>query len=300
MTLLRLGRLSPSLVSLAGAGPATVPLRSAYCRSWVHFQRRNQHNRPPRAPQNRRSTGQQKVHFPQKAQVVAADEPIPRGTRLDDDYWPNVKVRYLRPAIWALLVSGGIFTGLAYLQARQETKPKSSQGWVEAPQWSTPQRGPPSPTMMASQLWAQLDPISRVSCGLIAANSAVHLSSYLVPKFWSSLWHMPARNVNYTQFSSMFVHSGPFHLFVNMYATYNFMVPVGYSRAFDGSPYHVLSFFLATGVLSGFGQHWSTLIATKKRAVPEIFIRCGGASGALLGILGTIRFVCTYTYTYTY
>jgi rhomboid-like protein len=286
MSLSRLGRLSPSLISLVGRAPATATLRPAHCRFWVHFQRRNQHNRPPGAQQNRRQTVEPKVHFPQKVQVVAADETVPHATRLEDVPWPNVKVRYLRPAIWALLVSGGIFTGLAYLQARQETKPKSSQRWVEAPQWSTQQRGPPSPTKMASQLWAQLDPISRVSCGLIAANSAVHLSSYLVPNFWSSLWHMPARNVNYTQFSSMFVHSGPFHLFVNMYATYNFMIPVGYSRAFDGNPYHVLSFFLATGVLSGFGQHWSTLITPQRRAVPEIFIRCGGASGALLGILG--------------
>jgi rhomboid-like protein len=64
------------------------------------------------------------------------------------------------------------------------------------------------------------------------------------------------------------------------------MIPVGYSHAFEGNPYHVLSFFLATGVLSGFAQHWSTLITPQRRPIPEIFIRCGGASGALLGILG--------------
>jgi rhomboid-like protein len=83
----------------------------------------------------------------------------------------------------------------------------------------------------------------------------------------------------------MFVHSGAFHFFVNMYFTYNFMAPVGYSQAFEGNPYHVLSFFLSTGVLSGFAQHWATLIP-HKRAIPDIFIRCGGASGALLGMLG--------------
>jgi rhomboid-like protein len=71
-----------------------------------------------------------------------------------------------------------------------------------------------------------------------------------------------------------------------MYATYNFMIPVGYSRAFEGNPYQVLSFFLATGVLSGFAQHWATLISPQKRSIPETLIRCGGASGALLGILG--------------
>jgi rhomboid-like protein len=73
---------------------------------------------------------------------------------------------------------------------------------------------------------------------------------------------------------------------VNMYCVNNFLLPVGYSRVFEGSPYHTLSFFLSTGVLSGFAQHWSTLIPLKKHVVPEIFIRCGGASGALLGVLG--------------
>jgi hypothetical protein len=33
-------------------------------------------------------------------------------------------------------------------------------------------------------------------------------------------------------------------------------------------------------------QHWSTLIPVQKRSVPEIFIRSGGASGALFGVLG--------------
>jgi rhomboid-like protein len=33
-----------------------------------------------------------------------------------------------------------------------------------------------------------------------------------------------------------------------MYFLNNFMKPVGYSRLFEGSPYHTLSFFLSTGV----------------------------------------------------
>jgi rhomboid-like protein len=287
MSLPRISRLSPSLVSLAGRVPTSTPLRPTFCQPWRHFQRRSQHNRPTRLPQNRRQTVQSEVnHPPARSHEAFLDEDVPKATRLEDIQWPKIKVRYLRPAIWAIVISGGIFTGLAYLQARQEVKPKVSQGWVEAPQWGMQKRTPPTPTELGSQMWAQLNPISKVSCGIIAANSAVHLSSYLVPRFWDLLWHTPARNVNYTQFSSMFVHSGPFHLFVNMYATYNFMIPVGYSHAFEGNPYHVLSFFLATGVLSGFAQHWSTLITPQRRPIPEIFIRCGGASGALLGILG--------------
>jgi rhomboid-like protein len=286
MSLSRISRLSPSLVSLAGRTPSSTPPRPTVCQPWKHFQRRSQHNKASRLPQNRRQTVQPGVDYPPAgSHDIPSDGSVPGAIRLEDIQWPKIKVRYFRPAIWAIVISGGIFTGLAYLQARQELKPKKSKGW-EAPQWGMQKRTPPGPIELGSQMWAQLNPISKVSCGIIAANSAVHLSSYLVPKFWDLLWHTPARNVNYTQFSSMFVHSGPFHLFVNMYATYNFMIPVGYSHAFEGNPYHVLSFFLATGVLSGFAQHWSTLITPQRRPIPEVFIRCGGASGALLGILG--------------
>jgi rhomboid-like protein len=262
----------------------TIPcarLRPFYYQYWGHSQLRSQHNRSPRSPRNSFSPSGTNHATPD----YSFDGNEPEVLRPEDIPWPKVKIRYLRPAIWALAVSGGIFTGLAYLEARQELKPKKS-GWFEAPQWGVQRRGPPTPTEMATQWWTQLNPISKVSCGIIAANSAIHLSSFVVPRYWDLLWHTPARNVNYTQFSSMFVHSGPFHLFVNMYATYNFMIPVGYSRAFEGNPYHVLSFFLATGVLSGFAQHWATLITPQKRAIPEMFIRCGGASGALLGVLG--------------
>ncbi|KAB2110105.1 hypothetical protein AG0111_0g471 [Alternaria gaisen] len=211
----------------------------------------------------------------------------------DDTYtqFPKVKVRYLIPAIWALSVSGGIFYGLAYLEAKSElkSKPASSGGWLQAPQWSTKQRGPPTPTEVVTGAWTNLDPISRVTYGIIGANSGIHLSSFLLPRAWETLWHLPARNVNYTQFTSMFVHGGALHFFVNMYFLNNFMAPVGYSRLFEGSPYHTLSFYLSAGVLSGFAQHWTTLstrIPFHRRPIPEIFIRSGGASGALFGILG--------------
>jgi rhomboid-like protein len=79
----------------------------------------------------------------------------------------------------------------------------------------------------------------------------------------------------------MFVHSGAFHLGFNMWACYNFLPPVSYSRLFEGSPYHTLSFFLSAGVLSGLGQHLSTSFA---RSVVHYAIPSGGASGALFGV----------------
>jgi rhomboid-like protein len=281
------GGLSLHLICSASKRLPSARLRPPPCQSWGHSQTRSQHNRAPRPTRNSRQPVQSQYSRP-SGQQQAPEAPVFTQTAEDlrNVQWPNVQVRYLRPAIWAIVVSGGIFAGLAYLQAKKELKPKKSLTWPEASQWGMQKRGPPTATEMATQWWSQLNPVSTVSFGLIAANCAVHLNSFVFPKFWSMLWHMPARNVNYTLFTSMFVHSGGFHLAVNMYGTYNFMLPVGYSKVFEGNPYHILSFFLATGVLSGFAQHWATLISPQKRAVPEIFIRCGGASGALLGVLG--------------
>lgn len=276
MILARISGLSPRLGVIIQKRAIQDPFQPG-CRIWRHAPTRGQHNGPPRSPQRIQQTSRQQTTYqiePEAVQSITEEN-------LANIQWPDVRVRYFRPAIWALVVSGGIFTGLAYLQAKQELKQKRSI-WPEAPQWGIQRRGPPTLT----QMWENVDPVSKVSYGIIAANSAIHLSSFVLPKYWDLLWHIPARNVNYTLLSSAFVHSGPMHLFVNMYATYNFLLPVGYSRAFEGKPNHVLSFFLATGILSGFAQHWATLITPQKRAIPEMFIRCGGASGALLGILG--------------
>lgn len=198
----------------------------------------------------------------------------------------RVKVRYLRPAIWAISTSVGIYVFLAYLEAREQIKPKPA---VPAQFRRHQTSGAPGPTDVLVNFWNSQDPISKLSLGIIATNGAVHLSSFLVPGFWMRLWHLPAMNVNYSLFTSMFVHSGPLHLLFNMWACYNFLLPVGYSKLFAGDPYHMLSFFLSTGVLSGYGQHLATIFssqtkALRARAPPEVFIRCGGASGALFGV----------------
>lgn len=271
MSFSRLNRLPIGLISRSSRPNVFCKPNIVTCPLRWNLQTRKQHNRVPRPPR----------YIPTKT------ENEPHGYLISDlqPGQPYLRVRYLRPAIWALVVSGGIFTGLAYLQAKEEVKPKKIQGWPSAPQWPTMQtRGPPTPTEVAARWWDSLNPISKLSFGIIAANSAVHLTSFVMPSFWNMLWHLPARNANYTQFTSMFVHSGGLHLFFNMYFTYNFMLPVGYSPVFEGNPYHLLAFFLSTGTLSGYGQHLSTLISKQKHGIPEVLIRCGGASGALLGM----------------
>lgn len=289
----RIGTPSLRVTSFVGRSSVSAAFRPALIRLRGPIQLRAQHTNKRRPPQSYQPPSAPQIRLQRKGEggreevlFAANNGPHHPETEPEIDDFPKVTVRYLRPAIWALTVSGGIFAGLAYLEAKEELKSKQSAGWLQAPQWVAPKRGPPSPTEVATGWWEQLNPISKLSVGIIATNSAVHASSFLVPRFWDSLWHLPVRNVNYTQFTSMFVHSGALHFFVNMYFLNNFMTPVGYSRLFEGSPYHTLSFFLSTGVLSGFAQHWATLIPTQKRAIPEIFIRCGGASGALFGVLG--------------
>ena len=308
MSFSRIGR--PCLLRLCTASHQTTsaPLRWHANTHSSRLQWRSQHNsrKPPRRfgqPSSERKSPIQQIREEQveiippiagQGQYSASgsqySEPGYEEYELPNEPWPKVRVRYLRPAIWSLTVTAGIFSGLAYYQAKKEIEQaKKATNWFQAPQWGLqPQSraGPPSATELATRWWAEMNPISKVTWGIIGANSAVHLTSFLVPRYWELLWHIPARNVNYTNFTSMFVHSGPMHLAVNMWATYNFMLPVGYSRLFEGNGPHVGAFFLATGVLSGYAQHLTTMFVKNRRIIPEIFIRGGGASGALFGILG--------------
>ncbi|KAF2020116.1 hypothetical protein BU24DRAFT_419690 [Aaosphaeria arxii CBS 175.79] len=200
---------------------------------------------------------------------------------------PQVQVRYLRPFIWAIAVSSGIYVFLAYREAIDSVKPKP---W-SAPQIQWRRREAIPPQELVANYWKNLDPISKLSHGIIATNAGVHLTSFLVPRYWEMLWHAPALNLNYSLFTSTFVHGGPFHLFFNMWACYNFLLPTGYSKLFEGDPYHTLSFFLSTGILSGYAQHLTTRFQDQAKvlrsgAVPSVWIRSGGASGALFGIFG--------------
>ncbi|KAF2631223.1 hypothetical protein BU25DRAFT_361228 [Macroventuria anomochaeta] len=307
MSLTKIGRPSLQRLCLASHQPASASLRWSANSLSIRLQWRSQHNsrKSPRrfgqpSTSERTSPIQQireeQVEIipptagPYSASGSQYSEPGYEEYEQPNDPWPKVRVRYLRPAIWSFTVTAGIFSGLAYYQAKKEIEQaKKATNWLQVPQWGLqPQSrvGPPSATELATRWWTELNPISKVTWGIIGANSAVHLTSFLIPRYWDLLWHIPARNRNYTNFTSMFVHSGPMHLAVNMWATYNFMLPVGYSRLFEGNAPHVGAFFLATGVLSGYAQHFTTMFTKNRRPVPEIFIRGGGASGALFGILG--------------
>ena len=229
MSLLRLGR--PTLQRLCAADQRTALASLRWSPSTLdsRLQWRSQHNsrKPPRhfgQPSSERKSPIQQIREEQVEIIPPTagqgqysspgsqySEPGYEEYELPNEPWPKVRVRYLRPAIWSLTVTAGIFSGLAYYQAKKEIEQaKKATNWFQAPQWGLqPQSraGPPSATELATRWWSEMNPISKVTWGIIGANSAVHLTSYLVPRYWDLLWHIPARNVNYTNFTSMFVHS---------------------------------------------------------------------------------------------
>ncbi|KAF2799879.1 hypothetical protein K505DRAFT_230062 [Melanomma pulvis-pyrius CBS 109.77] len=211
-----------------------------------------------------------KIYFPEKE---AQQE------RLDEEGLPYAKVLYLQPAIWAIGVSTGIYILLAFLEAKSQLAPATSQQHHDRHLQSSP----PGPIELATRVWAQQYPVEKVAFGLIATNGAVHLTSFLTPHFWRMLWHAPATNLNITMFTSTFVHDGPIHLLVNMWACYNFLPAAGSSHLFEGNAYHTLAFFLSTGILTGYAGHLTLMF---KKINSLAFVRSGGASGALFAMFG--------------
>jgi rhomboid-like protein len=203
---------------------------------------------------------------------------VEKPDNIDDQGLPIVQIRYLQPALWAVGVSAGIYLFMSFLEARSQLKPATSQSHYR--QFS---KSPPGPIELAKGVWAQQYPVEKVAIGLIAVNGAVHLSSFLAPTFWRLLWHMPAMGFNFTMFTSTFVHDGPIHLLVNMWATYNFLPSAGRSQLFEGNARHTLAFYLSTGVLTGLAGHLTLLF---KKSNHLAFVRSGGASGALFAMFG--------------
>lgn len=198
----------------------------------------------------------------------------------------QIKIRYFRPAAWVLVVSGGIFCGLSYLEAKKQLREESSNRWLSVPRRTIPSRGPTTPLSVATTGWAGLNDASKLSTALIGVNAAVHASSFLFKGPWLLAWHIPARNVNYTHFTSMFVHGGALHLGFNMYALSQFLPVACKTPLFEGNSNHMLAFYLSTGLLSGLADHFSLLLpGSRNSGSSRMWHRAGGASGALFGVL---------------
>jgi rhomboid-like protein len=247
----------------------------------VKHQSRGKHNQPrkPLLPPRQLAPAQNRLNnqreLPRISQSIDEEKP--------NFPVPNRRVLLLRPAIFALSLSSAIYAFLSYRQANNELKPK---GWQNPlPDLKPQQRTAPNPMEILKNSADTMDPMLKFGLGLVGANTAIHLLQYVAQKPWMMLWHLPVRNVNYTLLTSAFVHQGAVHFGCNMYGVLNFILPVGYAPTFHGDTNHVLSFYLATGILTGYAQHVASVFTTRE-GIPQRFIRGGGASGALFAMLG--------------
>ncbi|CAI6342276.1 unnamed protein product [Periconia digitata] len=195
----------------------------------------------------------------------------------------GIKIRIIRPALFTLGLSITFVAAFAFFKAKQELKPVRRTLSSFLPQIPSRRTTAPGPIELVEDSWKQLSPLSKLSYGIIGFNSSIHLASYLFPKTWMSLWHIPSLNRNSTLLTSAFVHSGLFHLGFNMWACSNFVPAVGYSPLFRGDQPSICAFILSTALLTGFSQHVASAVFQRgtMKTVP-----CGGLSGALFALFG--------------
>ncbi|KAK7752056.1 hypothetical protein SLS62_006021 [Diatrype stigma] len=236
-------------------------------------------------------------------------------------------VRVLGPLLWCLGAASAVYLGCAAYDVRRDAEalkrhlPAGARiasyddldagsrdpfsfwgrrGGHHAP--PPPATAPWDPTAMIG-LWQSQSDTRKLTIGAIGANAGIYGACRVVPSTWYHFAHAPAWPSNYTLFTSMFGHGGPWHLALNMYALYNFAEPVAVSRTFrrrypspdtdadpnpsrrrgvSGSGPHLAAFYLSTGILANLAQHLAGIWPTPAgRAIPAL-----GASGAIMALLG--------------
>ncbi|ORY18354.1 hypothetical protein BCR34DRAFT_596294 [Clohesyomyces aquaticus] len=273
----------------------SVLWRASSCQLRVALQTRVRHDGRDGKPTNpsvpRKSpaiASARKVYFPPKTEDQGT--PTTEAYAINENHQqregPTPRVQFLRPAVFVLSLSTGMYCLCAYLEARKQVK-EAARGYVPRPQFFYPAAEPQD---VIAQTWKDLKPIGKLTIGSIAILGAVHLSKYVAYSVWANMWHIPAMNRNYQFLSHIFVHSGPPHLLFNMYAFYQFVPQLGDAPLFEGNANHMAAFLLSAGVLAGYAQH---LIGVFKRGAS--FTRyaltpAGGASGALFAAFGAYCF----------
>jgi len=288
------------LLKLRGVIPrALSPTTSAGCAShWAptsnllrgHWQTRSQHNRPRKSSgglHQRTPSEQPGSHLPRYILDESQSSPAKENGNHEGEperQYVQVVINRYRPVVFALSASVCFYALFSYLEAKKELQPPVS---TLLSKWEMPRRQtPPTPTEVVTRAFSNLSPIQQVSWEIISTNAVIHASKFVIPTYWQKLWHVPVTNRNYTILTSAFVHAGPLHFFFNSYVCYQFLPLVGHGPMFQGDPYHVLSFYLSAAVISGAGQHLSSLF---KRAIArgDFLASSGGASGALFAVFSS-------------
>ncbi|KAI1446280.1 hypothetical protein F5Y02DRAFT_85158 [Annulohypoxylon stygium] len=218
------------------------------------------------------------------------------------------KVPLLRPTIWAITTTAGIYIGCATYNVYRDAQIVKRRGdWKEdelntyADLEYVKERGSythhrPSHSHSAAQKWfptSQLSAIlqghtdaeiltlcaSALNVGLVGASL---LATDAIQPFF---YHVPAYGPNYTLLTSAFGHSGIFHAAVNTFALLQFAPEVARSHLFEGNGSHFAAFYLSAGIFSALGHHFATILPTRKYRI----LRLGptsGASGVITALVG--------------
>lgn len=237
--------------------------------------------------------------------VSSTPSPEPSFTRRFSQQWGGqlneYPVRLLGPAIWSVTAVGSIYITCAAYDVCQDLRKYTKESrhsitfdQIEADrsvrrvrdEGSASEFNPRS-IMPASPsaAWNSLNGPAQVMTSVAITSTAV-LALSKAPSVSAQnfvltrLSHIPVEGAfrNSQLLTSAFVHSGPLHLFVNMFVMYNFGPSLAQTAEFNGSGSHTLAFYLSGGIFSALGSHMSSRFWPNK---PDRFRPGMGWSGVL-------------------
>ncbi|KAF3765771.1 hypothetical protein M406DRAFT_105962 [Cryphonectria parasitica EP155] len=199
--------------------------------------------------------------------------------------WSQHPVRIVGPAIWSITAVSTIYFTFAAWDVYQDVKGYSKESRrgltfdrIEADRLrklrarrrtqesvsSSPFSGGPIVVTSPSSVWNSLSGPDQVVASVAAVNlTTLALSrapSDPARRFVLGLAHTPVEGPfrNRQLLTSSFVHTGPLHLFMNMFVLFNFGHNLANSSQFMGSGTHTAAFYLSAGIISALGSHIST------------------------------------------
>ncbi|KAI1476302.1 rhomboid-domain-containing protein [Daldinia eschscholtzii] len=255
-----------------------------------------------------------RITLPRPSCIFGAGPPKRRYvSKLDIPLKLLPPVPVLRPTLWALTATATIFLGCATYDVYQDVKAAKRKGFFRngsvpsyedlenAKTYNNPLRSPFRssssssshplsrwfPIGQLSEILSGFNGAQKVMLGFSALNIGLVGANYVAPAaFLQHFGHVPCLNRNYTLLTSMFGHSGTWHVAMNTFVLVQFATDVAESRVFKGNGSHFAAFYLSAGILSSLGSQFATMLPTRtykyNRFVPNL-----GASGVISALLAS-------------
>ncbi|KAI1093139.1 hypothetical protein F5B19DRAFT_164251 [Rostrohypoxylon terebratum] len=260
-----------------------------------------------------RSIMLKRVSLPARRSPVGAGLPKRRFTsRMSQMGLP--KVPLLRPTLWAIATTTGIYIGCATYNVYREAQIVKRRGdWQEdvintyADLEYVRKRGShthrrPSHPHSAAQRWLPTRQLSAIFQGhtdaeiltlcISALNVGLVGASLLAPDSIAPFFHhIPAYSPNYTLLTSIFSHSSLFAVTLNTLVLLQLAPEVARSHLFGGNGSHFAAFYLSAGIFSSLGQHVATTLPTRNYSAMR-FVAAQGTGGVIAALIGASAIMC--------